>query len=120
MKREATSDTPLVDFDAQTGCLLIKGRSLPEDAWSFYKPIIEWASTLALNSSNCLTIEFFLEYFNSSSGRYLLELLSTLEKKKKEHVKVVWVCEPDDDLMQEKGEEFESLLELPFEFRTAS
>ena len=120
MKREATTDTPLVDFDAHAGCLLIKGRSLPEDAWSFYKPIIEWASALSLNASNSLTVEFFLEYFNSSSGRYLLELLSTLEKEKKEHVKVVWVSEPDDDLMQEKGEEFESLLDLPFEFKTIS
>lgn len=118
MKVNATSDTPHVEFHAHNSTLVIKGRSLPEDAWSFYKPIIEWAG--ALSNSNQLVVEFFLEYFNSSSGRYLLELLSTIEEKKGDQTKIVWISEPEDDLMLEKGEEFSGLLSMPFEFRISS
>jgi hypothetical protein len=55
----------------------------------------------------------------SSSGRYILELLSTLEKKGIDNVKVVWCAEKDDELMVEKGEEFSSLVDLPFEIKVA-
>jgi hypothetical protein len=57
-----------------------------------------------------------LDYFNSSSGRYILELLACLEEKK-ELVRIVWLCEKEDELMIEKGEEFKSLVDLPFEIR---
>jgi hypothetical protein len=120
MHYNSTADTPEVHYQDDAGTLAIRGRSLPEDAWAFYGPLIEWAKALSLKNSERLTIEFFLEYFNSSSGRYLLELLSTLEKKGKDRVSVVWMVEPDDELMVEKGEEFSSLLEIPFRFVTAN
>lgn len=118
MHYKATIDTPEVIFDEAKGLLEIKGRSLPEDAWSFYKPVIEWARGIDMNGASKLRVELFLEYFNSSSSRYLLELLATLENKAKDRVRVVWFSETDDELMMEKGEEFSGLLSLPFEFKT--
>jgi hypothetical protein len=32
--------------------------------------------------------------------------------------KVVWFYKPNDDMIEAKGEEFESILEIPFEMRT--
>ncbi|MCH2197736.1 MAG: DUF1987 domain-containing protein [Flavobacteriales bacterium] len=119
MHFEATQDTPQVKYDDSANKLVIHGRSLPENAWSFYEPVIGWANELKLNGNTPLTIEFFLEYFNSSSGRYLLELLSTLERMK-DKVQVVWISEEEDELMVEKGEEFSGLVDLPFEFKFAS
>ncbi len=117
---KSTEDTPQVEYLDGENILRIWGRSLPEDAWSFYEPVIEWASVYSPNStSTALVIELFLEYFNSSSGRYILELLSTLEKKGPNNVKVIWRAEKDDDLMLEKGEEFSSLVDLPFEIKVA-
>lgn len=118
MHYKPTIDTPEVRFDDAMGVLEIKGRSLPEDAWSFYKPVIEWARGIDMNGARKLRVELFLEYFNSSSSRYLLELLATLESKARDRVNVVWFSENDDELMIEKGEEFSGLLSLPFEFRT--
>lgn len=117
---KSTEDTPQVEYLGGDNVLKIFGRSLPEDAWSFYEPVIEWASVYSPSTTDtALIIELFLEYFNSSSGRYILELLSTLEKKGSSNVKVVWKAEEDDDLMVEKGEEFSSLVDLPFEIQVA-
>ncbi|MFT4779521.1 MAG: hypothetical protein ACJAU0_002515 [Flavobacteriales bacterium] len=117
---KSTEDTPHVEYHDGENILRISGRSLPEDAWAFYEPVIEWASVYSpASASSALVIELFLEYFNSSSGRYILELLSTLEKKGIDNVKVVWCAEKDDELMVEKGEEFSSLVDLPFEIKVA-
>lgn len=118
MHFKPTADTPEVHYQEELKRLAIRGRSLPEDAWTFYEPVIRWAKDQVSKNNGNLTIEIFLEYFNSSSGRYLLELLSTLEKKGRDKVRVLWVSEPDDELMFEKGEEFSSLVDLPFEFQS--
>ena len=118
MQLKATIDTPEVNFDERLNQLVIRGRSLPEDAWSFYKPILEWVQSLKLNGADPLTVELQLEYFNSSSSRYLLEFLSTLEKKAKDRVQVIWISEEEDEVMEEKGKEFEGLLDLSFSYRS--
>lgn len=114
----ATADTPEVLLEASKAELKITGRSLPEDAWSFYKPLIEWASTEGQQIKARLTVVLHLDYFNSSSGRFLLEMLAALEARGEEQIGIVWVCDADDELMQEKGEEFSDLLNIPFKFTT--
>lgn len=113
----ATSDTPVVQFDHTTGKLSIKGRSLPENAYAFFGPLIDWAKRYTAGEPESTEITVFLDYYNSSSGRYLLELLYVFEEnlKNKSRLKVIWQAEEDDDLMIEKGEEMQSILEIPFE-----
>ncbi|MFT4678684.1 MAG: hypothetical protein ACJAV7_001784 [Flavobacteriales bacterium] len=111
-----TEETPEVSFNLEDSEFSIVGRSLPENAFSFYKPIIEWIrnySELAVNPGS-MTIR--LDYFNSSSGRYIMEMLVELENFKKESSKlsIIWISDADDELMIEKGEEFQSLIDLPF------
>jgi hypothetical protein len=111
-----TEDTPEVIFDSLGDNFAISGRSLPEDAYSFYKPLIEWMDKYLQSNPSLLTLKISLDYFNSSSGRYILELLACLEDKK-EVIRIVWLCEKEDELMIEKGEEFKSLVDLTFEIR---
>jgi hypothetical protein len=40
----ATEDTPEVVLNDKEGTFKISGRSLPEDAFWFYNPIVEWLS----------------------------------------------------------------------------
>ena len=42
IKIEGTPKTPTVIFDGDSGVLEIKGRSIPENAVEFYKPLVEW------------------------------------------------------------------------------
>lgn len=117
---KASAETPEVMFDKSTGVLRINGRSLPEDAFSFYQPIIDWTEVyLKANPTKNVELNFQLDYFNSSSGRYLLELLSKFETFGKSNlIKIKWFAEEDDELMIEKGHELKSLIKLPFEVIT--
>jgi hypothetical protein len=112
-----TDDTPEVVFDAQHSIFRMKGRSLPENAYNFYRPLLEWAKEFCAQQSQPAVFEFELDYFNSSSGRFIFELLTIMEAapKGKSLFTIRWKAEADDELMIEKGEELQSLVDLHFE-----
>lgn len=113
---KSTEDTPEVFF-CITGISSISGRSIPENAFSFYEPILVWVKELNMHEVKQFTLVFNLDYFNSSSGRYIYEILYQLEKSPhKSSYKIIWKYEIEDDLMFEKGEAIESICSIPFEF----
>lgn len=114
-----TPETPEVAFDETSSTLHITGRSLPEDAYAFYSILIDWAEQVqGPFSRETLQIHFDFDYFNSASGRYILEFLATLEKQLNGGAaQVIWLVDREDELMIEKGEEFASLLDIPLEIR---
>lgn len=116
---EQTEETPKIAFDVESGDFIMEGRSLPEDAYTFFKPVIEWINEF-IESHECdVKMKIHLDYFNSSSGRYLMEILAMIEKscENGDRFSITWISEKDDELMIEKGEEFQSLLNLPFEIQ---
>jgi len=111
-----TDETPEVYLTADSGNSFISGRSLPENAYEFYQPILEWVKGYAKNFAAPLHLEMRFDYFNSSSGRYIFELLHVLEQSKfKESYRIIWMVEKEDDLMLEKGQELRSLSDLRFD-----
>lgn len=111
-----TDETPEVRLALDSSLSVIRGRSLPENAFDFYQPVLEWVKEYALTVDVPLSLELHFDYFNSSSGRYLFEILHVLEQSKyKELYRIIWISEKEDDLMIEKGEEFKSLSDLSFE-----
>lgn len=117
-----TEETPEVCFDPEKGMYSIRGRSLPENAHQFYQPILDWIKWFSPQIKSELVLELEMDYFNSSSGRFLYELLTHLESnsKARNYITVRWYCELDDELMLEKGEELSQLLELQFEIHHIS
>ncbi len=109
-----TEDTPEVVFDKSTGQFVLSGRSLPEDAASFYEPILSWLSSYSESPNPSTKFEMKLEYFNTASSKLLLDVLSALEDI--EGAKVVWYYFEDDEDMEEAGEEFSELVDVDFEF----
>ncbi|MCK6650268.1 MAG: DUF1987 domain-containing protein, partial [Bacteroidia bacterium] len=107
---KATDDTPEVILDKATNEFRLSGRSLPEDAFAFYSPIIQWLNDYSKspNENSILTVS--LDYFNSSSVKQILELISTFEAiiRSGKTAKVIWCYAADDDLMEIKGLEFQS------------
>ena len=75
----ANNKTPEVDFKG-TGILWIKGRSIPEDASSFYYEIERWIDKYCLNPATETTINIMLEYFNDGGYKYVLRILRKLEE----------------------------------------
>ena len=121
LRIEATEDTPLIDFDTETGVFKVTGRALPEDAHDFFKPIEEWVQAYVESPLATTTVEMRIDYFNSAATRYIFNLLMCFEDivdDESGDVKVVWYYKEGDDMIESKGEELSSILELPFEMKT--
>ena len=115
----ATADKPEINLDPQQNVFEILGKSLPEDAKAFYDSVIEWFEEYANEPNEVTEINLKLNYFNSSSARKLVELLSVLEKIQEEgkEVKIVWFYKTYDAIMKERGEEVQLVLDVPFELK---
>ena len=120
LKMEATEDTPFVDFDTTTGIFQVTGRALPENAHEFFKPIEDWEAEYAENPLDNTVVEMRIDYFNSAATRYIFNLLMSFEDivEAGKDAKIVWYYKEEDDMIEAKGEEFESMLDVPFEMKT--
>jgi hypothetical protein len=120
IKLKASEDTPEIIFNRDSNEFRITGRSLPEDAFVFYSPVIEWMKHYAANPNSNSELVISLDYFNSSSVKQILELLTLFEGilKTGKTAKIVWCFSDGDDLMEIKGMEFQSMLtQVPFEIK---
>ena len=113
---EGTEDTPKIMLDKGNGIFEISGRSLPEDSAEFYRPVLEWIEQYSGSPNASTDFVFKLEYFNTASSKLILDVLSALEDIK--GMKVLWYFHEDDEDMEEAGQEFSELVEIPFEFKT--
>jgi hypothetical protein len=113
---DGTPKTPGVEFDSDKGELRLKGRSIPENSIEFYKPLIEWLDEYVNKPQGKTTVNIQLEYFNTSSSKCLLDLFKKLEhlSKKGNEVIVNWYYEEDDEDMLEAGEDYQSIIGVPF------
>ena len=115
---EGTPKTPYIKFDPETGVLEMKGRSIPENAIEFYKPLVDWLDEYAKNPKPETIVHIQLEYFNTSSSKCILDIFKKLEainKRGSSKVIIKWYYEVDDEDMQEAGEDYQSILKIPFE-----
>jgi hypothetical protein len=116
LRIESTEDTPLVHFKTD-GELLLKGRSLPEDAFSFYEPILSWLKSYSAKPASQTTIHIDLEYFNTASAKQVFKVITMLsEIGKSNKVAVRWHYDEGDKDMYASGERFSKLSSIPFEF----
>lgn len=112
---EGTEDTPKIILDKKNGIFEISGRSLPEDSAEFYRPVLEWIGAYAKEAIASTEFVFKLEYFNTASSKLILDVLSALEDI--QGMKIMWYYHEDDEDMEEAGQEFSELVEIPFEFK---
>ncbi|MCK4345969.1 MAG: DUF1987 domain-containing protein [Bacteroidales bacterium] len=113
---EGSPKTPTVKFDAGEGIIEIKGRSIPENSIEFYKPLVDWLEEYKKDPLALTKVNIQLEYFNTSSSKCILDVFKKLEAihKAKHDVEVNWYYEEDDEDMLEAGEDYESIIRIPF------
>ncbi len=113
---DGTPKTPSVSMNPQTGVIEIKGRSIPENSIEFYKPVVDWLEEYAKGPAPKTVVNVQLEYFNTSSSKCILDVFKKLEVLKKDQNDVVinWYYEEDDEDMLEAGEDYESIIKVPF------
>ncbi len=117
IKIKGSDDTPTIILDADNNIMEISGRSLPEDVASFYEPILDWLDEYAESPNEKTILDFKLVYFNTASSKLLLDILLKLEDLSDEgnEVLVRWHYPDDDEDMEEAGEEYADIVDVPFE-----
>ncbi len=121
---ESTANSPKVHFDPDNNIFEISGESRPPNVPVFYDQVISWIKEFSNYRSQSPqkrgTVEFNLDlnYFNSSSAKYLLDFckLVSAVRSENEEVKIRWHYESDDPDMFEVGKEMERMARMPFEF----
>ena len=127
LKIEKTIATPKIIFDFDNNNFVLQGCSRPEDVRGFFGPIIEWLRTFreSINDDICskhkdnpVVFKFKFDYFNSSSAKFILDILVLINDThaKGLNVKIDWYYEENDDDMKEVGEELSEVVDFPFEY----
>ncbi len=113
----STKRTPEVEFSTE-GRLKISGRSIPEDPSKFYDQLFEWTFFYCQEPKDSTNLDISLEYFNSGSSKALLHILRALADltKKGKQLSINWYYEEGDDDVLERGEYYESILDIKFNF----
>lgn len=104
--------TPEIKYSPEDQSLVLSGRSIPENAVDFYRPVLDWAQGITKDFK--LTVQVQLEYFNTSSSKCLLDLFKRLEVS--EELEVLWYFDADDEDMLEAGEDYDHIVGVPFKF----
>ncbi|MFW5657081.1 MAG: DUF1987 domain-containing protein [Bacteroidota bacterium] len=117
IKIKGTEDTPTIILDTEREIFEISGRSLPEDVAVFYDPVLNWLDEYAESPNEKTEFTFKLTYFNTASSKLLLDILLKLEELRENgnDVKILWYYPEEDEDMQEAGEEFNEIVDIPFE-----
>lgn len=119
---EPTHNTPFISCDATKNIMTIQGESRPENVRAFYSNVFSWIDTYEKslfylsslsNHEKTITLNFKLDYFNSSSLKIFMDIITRLHNISKNviHVKLIinWFYDDDDDDMLDSGKEFEKM-----------
>ncbi|HOP03388.1 MAG TPA: DUF1987 domain-containing protein [Tenuifilaceae bacterium] len=116
---DKTADCPYVNF-TEEGLLEIEGRSITEDVFSFWQPLIDWIAEYIKSPAEHTKAVIFLEYTNSSSNKYLNEMMKLLDAchGRGNNVDVIWRYEEDDESIYMLGQDLDALTNMPIQFES--
>jgi len=111
-----TLHTPSVQVFNDDNLIVVSGTSRLEDPSIFYQELAEIYEGYIQTFKKSITLDFNINYINTSSSKWLFHILKNLQVKYSDKTDIVvnWYYEEDDEVIQEAGEVFESLLQLPF------
>ena len=108
--------TPSVSIFNDEHRIVISGQSRLEDPSTFFEELTALLDRNINEFKTHMSIDFSLNYLNSSSSKWLFHILKGIQGKfqGKKLITINWFYDEDDDSMLEAGEVFQSLLSLPF------
>lgn len=123
-----TGKSPKVIFDPENHIFEMEGNSRPENVRDFYYPIIDTLKKYFENideknlsdgfNKETMKFNFKLDYFNSSSAKFIADILVIVKKAidKGLDIKIYWYFDESDEDMKEVGEDFSDMISHPFNF----
>jgi hypothetical protein len=121
---DQTSYSPKVVLDPEEKIYEISGESRPPDVREFYDQILTWMDDFSLELTKTdskkepVTFIFNFGYFNSSSGKLILDICKVLARMlaRGMNVSVNWHYEKDDVDMLAVGQEISRIVKFPFDY----
>lgn len=112
---EKTKKTPYVHFDPEFGKLEIKGYSLPPNSLLFYEPLFQVVDKYIESPQQKTELFFHIEYFNTSSSKVILHLLTKLEAliSMGKEVNLSWYVDEEDVDMYDAGKTYQASIKIP-------
>ena len=114
---KAGPQTPFVNFDAESGKLEISGRSLADPIANFYQPLIDWLDDYIAEAKPLSILSLNFEYLSNESIKHLLILMKKIEfiGGRGNKVLINWHYPAGNIEMIEAGEDFRSIVKVPFQ-----
>lgn len=120
MKELIIEPTPeSIGVSLKSGLLEFSGRSIPEDPMKLFNPILDWTEEYSKNPAPSTQINLKFEYINTSSSKFILNILEILNKAydaNTDNMSITWSYEIGDDDMYELGKFIESMIEIPMSY----
>ncbi|HMT66295.1 MAG TPA: DUF1987 domain-containing protein [Bacteroidales bacterium] len=123
---KATDLTPEIILAPAENRFVIAGKSAPEDVRSLYYPVIEWMEEFVAETkkghnytdANPFRLKLDLEYFNSSSAKFLFDIFEQVKELSDDGIPVdiEWHYDEEDIDLREAGEDLALLAELHFRY----
>lgn len=122
----ATENTPEIILSPEENKFVISGKSAPEDVRGLYYPVIEWMTSFVswvkennpYTDRKPLVFRLDLEYFNSSSAKFLFDIFNQLKELNNDGIPVIieWYYDAEDSDLREAGEDLAMLCEIEFNY----
>jgi hypothetical protein len=123
-----STTNPEILLSPEENIFLIRGTSSPEDVRAIYYPVIEWFTVFIddilkgefkkYSPENPLRFQVDLCYFNSSSAKFLYDILSELKRLHTSGIPIIieWFYEEEDIDLKEAGADISILIGLEFSY----
>lgn len=127
----ATDTTPQITLDHLQSKFEIIGEACPEDTKQFYSVLYSWLEEYKSylyfmnehsGTKKKLIFTFHLSYVSSSALKYTYNFLQKIEEliPLSESLVIKWIYDKDDIDMEENGNEFSSMVNIPFSVEEAA
>ena len=111
-----SQSTPSIRADWKAGVVVMSGESYPENSFELYDQLIQWINSYLNSSEHSLTLELHLNYLNTSSIRFMIDIFDLLESAFEDgkEVLVQWMFDDRNTRSSELGAEFKEDYTFPF------
>lgn len=119
---EGDAHNPTILLDKKQNKYEFSGNSQPEDAITFYIPIIEWFKLYKKNPNKKAIVIFNLNYINSATSKMIHKIIQKLNEiyLKGINIEVEWHYHIGDEDMLLDGKTFLEDMSLPYKFINCS
>jgi len=112
-----SDDNPQIVLDAENSTFEISGVCNICEVGELSNKVLAWLDEYAKQPNPQTNFVFKMDYFNVPASKVLLDIMSKLEhiKENGSDVKISWLYHPENPDMMEAGDEYEEMVEIPFE-----